>query len=95
MPPPATSTRREVDAKDGGESIEQGATDAKASADQLAMTDVVEKESSTELGGGTPKKLTFDDENGKMDSVDLVKDDGNKSTRLASRKRAPRWKEPH
>ncbi|KAJ1274860.1 hypothetical protein BS78_05G092400 [Paspalum vaginatum] len=72
-----------VDAKDGGDpdqGAEQGATDAKASAEQAAATDVVGKESSAEVGGGgTPKKLTFDDENGKMDGVDLVKDDGNKT----------------
>ncbi|XP_062197886.1 probable methyltransferase PMT26 [Phragmites australis] len=37
------------------------------------------KESSTVVGGGGIKNQTFDDENGKMDGVDLVKDDGNKT----------------
>ncbi|EES08114.1 probable methyltransferase PMT26 [Sorghum bicolor] len=60
---------------------EQTATDTtKASAaEQAAATGVVKESSAEAGGGGSAKKLTFDDENGKMDGVDLVKDDGNKT----------------
>lgn len=75
-----------VDAKDAGDmdqsaEAEQAATEAKVGAEQAAATDVAKESSGGDAGagGGTPKKLTFDDENGKMDGVDLVKDDGNKT----------------
>ncbi|KAF8711189.1 hypothetical protein HU200_029202 [Digitaria exilis] len=57
--------------------VEQASTDAKESgaAEQAAAEATDGKES----GGGTPKNPTFDDENGKMEGVDLVKDDGNKT----------------
>ncbi|CAD6257858.1 unnamed protein product [Miscanthus lutarioriparius] len=72
-----------IDTKDAGgldqSAAEQTATDAKASAAEQAAATGVVKESTAEAGSGSAKKLTFDDENGKMDGVDLVKDDGNKT----------------
>jgi SAM-dependent methyltransferase len=71
-----------IDTKDASgldQSVEQTVTDTKASASEQAAATGLDKVSSAEAGGGTPKKLTFDDENGKMDGVDLVKDDGNKT----------------
>ncbi|CAD6254417.1 unnamed protein product [Miscanthus lutarioriparius] len=79
----AAKEQAPIDTKDAGRldqsAAEQTATDTKASATEQAAATGVVKESSAEAGGGTAKKLTFDDENGKMDGVDLVKDDGNKT----------------
>ncbi|CAO2141114.1 unnamed protein product [Urochloa humidicola] len=68
----------ETDAKDGAATGEQAAsTDTTTeSAEQTAAA-----ADGKEIGrGGAAKNLRFDDENGKMDGVDLaVKDDGNKT----------------
>uniref|UniRef100_A0ACD6A5T2 Uncharacterized protein n=1 Tax=Avena sativa TaxID=4498 RepID=A0ACD6A5T2_AVESA len=54
-----------------GKSVEDTVTETK----EQAATDAKES-----VGGGTSsKKQTFDDENGKMEGVDVVKDDGNKT----------------
>ncbi|TVU26201.1 hypothetical protein EJB05_28738 [Eragrostis curvula] len=84
-----------TDAKDaGGGGQEQAPTDTTdavggAQDDKNGdQTPVETKETATDAkesggavvgGGGRMKNQTFDDENGKMDGVDLVKDDGNKT----------------
>ncbi|CAO2148043.1 unnamed protein product [Urochloa humidicola] len=74
----------ETDAKDGTTAAEQASsTDTTESAEQAA-TDSKESGgggvSGSRRGGAAKNNLTFDDENGKMDGVDLaVKDDGNKT----------------
>ncbi|OEL16915.1 putative methyltransferase PMT26, partial [Dichanthelium oligosanthes] len=74
----AEEAAMETDANKDAGGLDQASTDAKERAEQAATTDV--KESGGAVAGrGTPKNLTFDDENGKMDGVDLVKDDGNKT----------------
>ncbi|PUZ44001.1 hypothetical protein GQ55_8G053000 [Panicum hallii var. hallii] len=80
----AEEAAAETDAnnKDASGGLDQAATDAKECAEQAVAAANDAKESGAAVTGrGTPKNLTFefDDENGKMDGVDLVKDDGNKT----------------
>ncbi|CAN6374510.1 unnamed protein product [Urochloa humidicola] len=71
----------ETDAKDGTTAAEQASsTDATESAEQAATDSKESGVSGSRRGGAAKNNLTFDDENGKMDGVDLaVKDDGNKT----------------
>uniref|UniRef100_K3ZN67 Methyltransferase PMT26 n=1 Tax=Setaria italica TaxID=4555 RepID=K3ZN67_SETIT len=77
----AEEASAETDGKDAG-GMDQASTDAKDQSAEQASTDTkesAEQAAAAVAGRGTPKNLTFDDENGKMDGVDLVKDDGNKT----------------
>ncbi|RLM69607.1 putative methyltransferase PMT26 [Panicum miliaceum] len=77
----AEEAAAETDANKDAGGLDPASTDAKESAEQTAAGATEAKESGAVAGRGTPKNGTFefDDENGKMDGVDLVKDDGNKT----------------
>ncbi|VAI03141.1 unnamed protein product [Triticum turgidum subsp. durum] len=73
---------RSIDATNNFKQDSSGGQDAnteKTPADTKESIVSQEENPKEAAGGGSSKKQTFDDENGKMEGVDVVKDDGNKT----------------
>ncbi|VAH93596.1 unnamed protein product [Triticum turgidum subsp. durum] len=73
---------RSIDATNNFKQDSSGGQDAnteKSPADTKESIVSQEENPKEAAGGGSSKKQTFDDENGKMEGVDVVKDDGNKT----------------
>ncbi|KAF7043670.1 hypothetical protein CFC21_052995 [Triticum aestivum] len=68
-----------TDTKESAGSGGQDANTEKSPADTKESIVSQEENPKEAAGGGSSKKQTFDDENGKMEGVDVVKDDGNKT----------------
>uniref|UniRef100_A0A8R7U5Q3 Methyltransferase n=1 Tax=Triticum urartu TaxID=4572 RepID=A0A8R7U5Q3_TRIUA len=68
-----------TDTKETAGSGGQDANTEKSPADTKESIVSQEENPKEAAGGGSSKKQTFDDENGKMEGVDVVKDDGNKT----------------